>query len=84
MLWWVWEAPKYPGDVMTGPYQGAFSAMGSGGQYITVFPFYDIVVAHKVNIDHDPKRAVSGPTYMTILDIVLDAKCGAGNEKSCN
>ena len=69
---------------MTGPYQGAFSAMGSGGQYITVFPFYDIVVAHKVNIDQDPKRAVSGPTYMTILDIVLDAKCGAGNEKSCN
>jgi len=76
MLWWAWEQPKYPGDVMNGPYQGAFSAMGTGGQYITAFPFYDIVVAHKVNIDEDGSRSVSGPTYMTILDMVLDAKCG--------
>lgn len=83
MLWWPWEAPKYPGDVMTGPYQGAFSAMGSNGQYITVFPFYDIVVAHKVNIDQDGSRSVSGPTYMTILDMVLDAKCGNDATASC-
>ena len=83
MLWWAWEAPKFPGDTVTGPYQGAFSAMGSGGQFITVVPFYDIVVAHKVNIDKDYARSVSGPTYMTILDMVLDAKCGASGEKSC-
>lgn len=83
MLWWAWEAPKYPGEVMTGPYQGAFSAMGSGGQFITVFPMDDIVVAHKVNIDKDGTRSVSGPTYMTILDLVLDAKCGATAENSC-
>ena len=83
ILWWVWDATKYPGDIMTGPYQGAFSAMGSGGQYITVFPMYDIVVAHKVNIDKDWSRSVSGPTYMTILDMILDAKCGASTEKSC-
>jgi len=79
MLWWAWEAPKYPSNVMTGPYQGAFSAMGSGGQYITVFPMYDLVVAHKVNIDVGG-RSVSGPTYMTILDLILDAKCGAPGE----
>lgn len=83
MLWWAWDAPKYAGDVMTGPYQGAFSAMGTGGQFITVFPMYGLVVAHKVNIDHDEGRSVSGPTYMTILDLVLDAKCGASREKSC-
>jgi len=77
MLWWAWEAPKYPCDTWTGPYQGAFSAMGSGGQNITVFPLLDIVVAHKVNIDKDSSRGVSGPTYMTILDLVVDAKCGA-------
>jgi hypothetical protein len=68
---------------MTGPYQGAFSAMGTGGQYITVFPFHDIVVAHKVNIDHDESRIVSGQTYMTILDMVLDAKCGDVSGKNC-
>jgi hypothetical protein len=83
ILWWPWEAPKYPGDIMTGPYQGAFSAMGTGGQYITVFPFYGIVVAHKVNIDKDETRSVSGPTYMTILDMVLDAKCGATADATC-
>ena len=83
ILWWAWDAPKYPGDIMTGPYQGAFSAMGANGQYITVFPLNDIVVAHKVNIDQDETRSVSGPTYMTILDLVLDAKCGNTDDKNC-
>ena len=68
---------------MTGPYQGAFSAMGAGGRYITVFPLNDIVVVHKVNIDQDEARNISGPTYMTILDLVLDAKCGSAADKSC-
>jgi hypothetical protein len=58
--------------------------MGSGGQYITVFPFYDIVVAHKVNIDKDEPRNVSGPSYMTILEMVLDAKCGNPAGKACS
>jgi CubicO group peptidase (beta-lactamase class C family) len=79
MLWWAWEVPEYSGNVWTGPYQGAFSAMGSGGQYITSFPAYNLVVVHKVNIDQDPHRNVSEPTYMTILDMVLDAKC----DKNC-
>lgn len=83
ILWWVWDAPKYPGDIMTGPYQGAFSAMGSGGQYITVFPLNDIVVAHKVNIDQDESRSVSGPTYMTILEMILDARCGSPGDRAC-
>jgi CubicO group peptidase (beta-lactamase class C family) len=79
MLWWSWEAPLYTGNVWTGPYQGAFSAMGSGGQYITAFPAYNLVVVHKVNIDQDPHRDVSEPAYMTVLDMVLDAKC----DKNC-
>ena len=79
MLWWAWEAPQYPGNVWTGPYQGAFSAMGANGQYITAFPAYNLLVVHKVNIDQDPSRKVSEPTYMTILDMVLDAKC----DKDC-
>jgi len=79
MLWWTWETPRYAGNVWSGPYQGAFSAMGAGGQYITAFPSYNLVVAHKVNIDADPHRNISEPTYMTILDMVLDAKC----DKKC-
>lgn len=79
MLWWAWEAPQYPGNVWNGPFQGAFSAMGTGGQYITAFPAYSLIVVHKVNIDQDPRRNVSEPTYMTILGMVLDAKC----DKNC-
>ena len=79
MLWWAWEVPVYSGNVGTGPYQGAFSAMGAGGQYITTFPSDNLVVVHKVNIDQDPQRNVSEPTYMTILGMVLDAKC----DKNC-
>ena len=83
ILWWVWDQPKYPGDVMTGPFQGAFSAMGAGGQFIAVIPFYDMVIAHKVNIDTDGARNVSGSTYMTILQMVLDAKCGSAGDGTC-
>jgi hypothetical protein len=53
--------------------------MGSGGQYITALPSADMLVVHKVNIDQDARRNVSEPTYMTILGMVLDAKC----DKNC-
>ncbi len=76
LLWWAWDPPLFPGNVNAGPFQGAYSAMGSGGQYITVFPDLDLVVAHKVNIDQDDQRSVSGATYMAILELVVDARCG--------
>jgi hypothetical protein len=52
MLWWVWDAPTTPGAI-TGPYSGAYMAMGSNGQFITVLPAADAVVVHKVDIDAD-------------------------------
>jgi|HubBroStandDraft_6_1064221.scaffolds.fasta_scaffold35011_2 hypothetical protein len=50
-----------------------------GGQYITALPASNLVVVHKVNIHQDPHRNVSEAAYMTILDIVPDAKC----DKNC-
>jgi CubicO group peptidase (beta-lactamase class C family) len=44
IMWWVWDAPNSPG-----PFQGAFTGMGAGGQYITVLPGLDMVVAHKTD-----------------------------------
>jgi hypothetical protein len=32
-----------------------------------------------VNIDQDESRKITEPTYVTILDMVLDAKC----DKDC-
>ena len=72
MLWWVWDAPNWP-NAVTGPYQGAFTANGSNGQYITVFPAMDMVVAHKVDFDEDGKRNVNMSQYMTLLQMLIES-----------
>ena len=75
MLWWVWDAPNAAGAV-TGPYEGAYTAMGSNGQFITVLPAADAVVVHKVDIDKDETPNVSLDEYMVSLGIFLDSYCG--------
>ena len=80
MLWWAWDPPMFPGNSNLGPWQGAFSAMGAGGQYITVFPTRDLVVVHKVNLDQNDQRHIDLGTWMTILEVVIDAKC----DSACN
>jgi CubicO group peptidase (beta-lactamase class C family) len=75
VMWWVWDAPVFPGHIYDGPLQGAYSAMGTGGQYVTVLPFYDLVIAHKVDIDKDYRADVSPVGYDAILAMVIDSKC---------
>jgi CubicO group peptidase (beta-lactamase class C family) len=75
MLWWVWDAPSSPG-VVTGPYQGAYSAIGSNGQFITILPAADAVVVHKVDIDTDERDDVSLGQFAVMLGIYLEAYCG--------
>lgn len=41
-MWWLFD--NYKEDPA---YEGAYSAMGYGGQYITVFPAIDVVIVHK-------------------------------------
>ena len=57
-MWWVWDAPAFPGGIYTGFMQGAYSAMGSGGTYITVLPARDMVVVHQVT-----STRIRAPTY---------------------
>jgi hypothetical protein len=40
----------------------------------------NLVLVDKVNIDADSHRYITEATCMTILDLVLDAKC----DKNCN
>ena len=47
-LWWVFDGPWN-----TGPYEGAYTGIGAIGQFITVIPKLDLVVAHKTI----PRRA---------------------------
>ena len=73
MLWWVWDAPNVRGAI-TGPYQGAYTAMGAYGQYITVLPVLDLVVAHQVAFEESDERA--GRTIADVKPWEYDALLG--------
>jgi CubicO group peptidase (beta-lactamase class C family) len=75
-MWWVWDAPNSPG-----PFSGAYSGMGAGGQFITVLPELDMVVAHKTDTSqvspHGPgqrRRSVTGREYDAILRMLIAAR----------
>jgi CubicO group peptidase (beta-lactamase class C family) len=73
MLWWVWDAPEAMEGAITGPYQGAYSAIGSNGQYITVLPAADLVFVHKVDFDTDGSRQITPEEFHTLLGMVLSS-----------
>lgn len=79
LLWWVWDEPSYPGYTYIGFMQGAYSAMGTGGQYITVLPSKDMVVVQRVDIDKNSRAAVSPSSYMAMLSMIANAYC----DKEC-
>jgi CubicO group peptidase (beta-lactamase class C family) len=74
MLWWVWDGGGMPG-IITGPYAGAYTAMGANGQFLTVLPAMDLVVTHKVNFDEDGTRNVSLEDFSAILEMIIAAHC---------
>jgi CubicO group peptidase (beta-lactamase class C family) len=76
LLWWVWDEPTFPGYSYIGFMQGAYTAMGTGGQFITVLPGKDMVVVHRVDIDKDSRAAVSPSSYMAMLTMIANANCG--------
>lgn len=74
-MWWVWDGPK-----ATGPYRGAYTAIGAVGQWISVFPAVDVVVAHKTHNVYG--RSTPGKTYDRILERLFEAKgAAAGSSK---
>ncbi|HEY0876740.1 MAG TPA: serine hydrolase [Vicinamibacterales bacterium] len=69
-LWWIWDGPW-----SSGPYEGAYTGQGAIGQFITVLPKLDLVVAHKTVPGGD--RNVSGAQYRELLDLLVNARgCG--------
>ncbi len=63
-LWWVWDPPNNEGA-----YEGAYTAQGIFGQYITVLPALDLVIAHKTKSAYE--RSTSN--YFTILAKLIEA-----------
>ncbi len=78
-MWWVWDAPN-----SSGPYVGAYTGMGAGGQFITVVPQADLVIAHKVDMQQPlplaaakRTRNVTGQQYNAIVAMLYACHCGA-------
>jgi CubicO group peptidase (beta-lactamase class C family) len=70
-LWWVWDGP-----FNQGPYKHAYTGIGAVGQFITVLPELDMVVAHKT--EPQPGGAsVSRPAYLAVIDAILAARCAS-------
>ncbi|HKO80392.1 MAG TPA: serine hydrolase [Chitinophagaceae bacterium] len=66
-LWWIWDKP-----FNTGYYEGAYSASGAFGQYITIIPKLDLVIAHKTKSEYG--RQTPMDVYLRIIDKLLSAK----------
>ena len=66
-MWWVWDGPK-----AVGPFKGAYSAVGAVGQWITVFPSLDLVIAHKTHNIYG--RSTSTASWQRIIELLFDAK----------
>jgi CubicO group peptidase (beta-lactamase class C family) len=68
-LWWIFDGPE-----AKGPYEGAYTGMGYGGQYITVIPKLNMVVAHKTNLEDNNNKSVSRRQYLKILELIISAR----------
>ena len=69
-LWWIVDGPT-----ATGPFEGAYTGMGAGGQFISVLPKLDLVVAHKKKVPPSD-RSVGGGEYFRLLGMIADAYSG--------
>lgn len=54
--------------------------MGANGQYITVLPELDLVIAHKVDFDEDGGSHISPGEFHAILQMVIESGCS----EKCN
>jgi len=71
-MWWVWDDHH-----REGPFKGAYSARGAIGQYITVLPQLDTVIAHKTVPGNRPSggsRDVGNIEYQAILQHIAASR----------
>ena len=66
-MWWIWDGPK-----AVGPFKGAYTAVGAVGQWITVFPSLDMVIAHKTHNIYG--RSTRTASWERIIELLFDAK----------
>lgn len=66
-MWWVFDGPT-----ATGPFEGAYTARGAVGQWITVLPAIDLVIAHKTNNAYG--RTTAWESWHRLIEMLLEAR----------
>jgi len=66
-MWWVWDGP-----CATGPFAGAYTARGAVGQWITVFPAVDLVLAVKTNSVYG--RTATWESWQRMIELLFGAR----------
>ncbi|MBE0676766.1 MAG: serine hydrolase [Bacteroidales bacterium] len=66
-MWWIFQ-----GEANKGAFQGGYMARGAIGQYITVLPAADMVIAHKTDAVYG--RSSTWKTYYRLLQMITDAR----------
>jgi len=66
-MWWVWDGPA-----AIGLFRGAYTARGAIGQWITVLPAAQLVIAHKTNSVYE--RTTNTESYERMLELLLGAR----------
>ena len=72
-MWWVWDGPS-----AVGPFEGAHTARGAVGQWITVMPAVDLGIAHKTNNVYE--RTTSWQSWQRFMELMLESKDGVEME----
>ena len=65
-MWWVFDGPR-----AGGPFEGAYTGRGAVGQWISVFPALDLVIAHKTKSAYG--RTTSWSSWQRLVELLFDA-----------
>lgn len=66
-MWWLYQGEELPEG-----FNGAYTALGAYGQYITVFPELDMIVSHKTKAEY--RRRTSTSDYQVLLEMIVAAQ----------
>ena len=66
-MWWVFDGPR-----VSGPFEGAYTGSGAVGQWISVFPAVDLVIAHKTKSAYG--RSTSTRTWQRLVELLFEAR----------
>ena len=65
-MWWIFDGPR-----AVGPFEGAYTGRGAVGQWITVFPALELVIAHKTKSAYG--RSTSWRSWERLMELLLEA-----------